>query len=144
MELLIIISYVLISIVFFSIGRYYNKKTKPNSSELEYSINNTKFLNELNPLVKDIYLQFINKEGIKYFQEKYCTILISNLDVEFWSENNIYCRRFTKIPEIILKEYNLTVKEINNTLTLADQKVLDTIAKAIIINNKEFISRLFI
>ena len=49
----------------------------------------------------------------------------------------VYNRRFTVIPEDILKKYNKTFKELNE-LSLADKKILDTIVQAIKINNKEF------
>ena len=38
----------------------------------------------------------------------------------------------------------MTFSELNDSLSLADNKVLDHIVKAVKINNKEFIHRLFI
>lgn len=129
----------------FFIGKSFAKIIKPTPEEiLKYSIDNVKFLNELNPLVKDIYLQFIEEDGPKCFQETTCGILISNMNIEFWSANEVYNRMFTKLPESVLKAYNMTMDELNNSLSLADKKILDHIVKAVTINNKEFISRLFI
>lgn len=143
--LFVIISCLIVAITAFFIGKSFSKVIKPTSEEiLKYSIDNVKFLNELNPLVKEIYLQFINKDGIKYFQELNYTILISNKDIEFWAVNSVYSRCFTSLPNDILKKYNTTMKEINNTLSLADKKILDHITNVVKRNNQEFISRLFI
>lgn len=48
------------------------------------------------------------------------------------------------LPETVLKAYNMTKNELNNSLSTADKKILDHIVKAVTINNKEFISRLFL
>ena len=66
------------------------------------------------------------------------------MGVEFWAENYVESRRFTKLPESILKTYNMAAKEINDALSVADKTILDKIAKSVKVNNKEFISRLFI
>lgn len=136
---------IIVATISFFIGKYFSKIIKPTSEEiLKYSIDNVKFLNELNPLVKDIYLQFVEKDGPKYFQEKEHDILITNMNVEIWKCNSWENRTFTLLPESVLKAYNITKNELNNSLSLADKKILDHIVKAVTINNKEFISRLFI
>ena len=143
--LLIILSYVIVIITFLFIGKSFSKIIKPTPEEIfKSTIDTTKFYNELNPIVKEIYLNFINKDNLKYFQENFCHIYISNLEVKYWSQNDIYNRHFTNIPLDLLKKHNMTIKEINDTLSLADKTVLDYIAKAVIRNNKEFINRLFI
>lgn len=135
----------IVATVAFFIGKSFSKAIKPTIQDyLLYTIDNVEFENTLNPLVKDIYLQFIEKDGPKYFQETNCDILISNMGVEFWSENSVLARRFTRLPESVLKTYNMTAKEINDTLSVADKTILDKIAKSVKVNNKEFISRLFI
>ena len=64
--------------------------------------------------------------------------------VSWWSANDVYSREFTNIPVILQKKYNSTTKEINNSLSLADKKVLDHITRQVLKNNKEFINRLFL
>lgn len=140
-----IIVCIIVAIIFFFIGKSFSKVIKPTSEEiLKYSIDNVEFLNELNPLVKDIYLQFIEKDGPKYFQEQEYNILITNMNVEIWKCNTWENRIFTLLPESVLKAYNMTENKLNNSLSLADKKILDHIVNAVTINNKEFISRLFI
>ena len=103
---------------------------------------NGNFTNRLHPLVKEIYELFINEETVNNFKEEYCKITIN--EISWWSANDIYSREFTNIPVILQKKYNSTTKEINNSLSLADKKVLDHIAQQVITNNKEFINRLFL
>ena len=103
---------------------------------------NGNFTNRLHPLVKEIYELFINEETVNNFKEEYCKITIN--EISWWSANDIYSREFTNIPVILQKKYNTTTKEINNSLSLADKKVLDHIAQQVITNNKEFINRLFL
>lgn len=142
---MIILSCIVIAVSFFFIGKSFSKIIKPTQEELlKYSIDNVKFINELNPIVKLIYLQFINKEQLKYFFENGYHLTITNLEIEIWSANDWYSRRFEQIPIELLKEYNLTFKELNNNLSMADKKVLDHIVQAVKVNNKEFISRLFL
>ena len=143
--LILTLTHLTTGILLFFIGKSFNKVIKPTSEEiLKYSIDNVKFTNKLNPLVKDIYLQFIKKDGPTYFKEKEHDILITNMDVEIWKCNSWENRTFTKIPESILKTYNMTKNELNSSLSKADKKILDYIIKAIVVNNKEFISRLFL
>lgn len=135
----------IVATITFFIGKSFSKIIKPTIQDyLLYKIDNVEFENTLNPLVKDIYLQFIEKDGPKYFQEFTYSIFVSNMNIEFWSTNGVDSRIFTKLPESVLKAYNMTAEEINDTLTLADKKILDHIANAVKVNNKEFISRLFI
>ncbi|NCC70472.1 hypothetical protein EOM09_02730 [bacterium] len=140
-----ILTCVCVAIVFFFIGKSFSKIIKPTNEELlQYSIDHVKFVNELNPLVKQIYLQFIDEKQLCYFQYDKFRIKISNLDIEYWYTNGEHYISFTKIPIETLKELNLTLKELNGTLTQADKKVLDIIAKRVVKNNTEFINRLFI
>ena len=103
---------------------------------------NGNFTNRLHPLVKEIYELFINEETVNNFKEEYCKIIIN--EISWWSANDIYSREFTNIPVILQKKYNTTTKEINNSLSLADKKVLDHITRQVLKNNKEFINRLFL
>ena len=103
---------------------------------------NGNFTNKLHPLVKEIYELFINEETVNNFKEEYCKIIIN--EISWWSANDIYSREFTNIPVILQKKYNTTTKEINNSLSLADKKVLDHITRQVLKNNKEFINRLFL
>ena len=103
---------------------------------------NGNFTNKLHPLVKEIYELFINEETVNDFKEEYCKITIN--EISWWSANDIYSREFTNIPVILQKKYNTTTKEINNSLSLADKKVLDHITRQVLKNNKEFINRLFL
>ena len=85
-----------------------------------------------------IFMDFLTK--LKNME----TFKIIILMVSWWSANDVYSREFTNIPVILQKKYNSTTKEINNSLSLADKKVLDHITKQVITNNKEFINRLFL
>ena len=146
MEILItLISCIVIAISFFFIGKSFAKIIKPTSEELlEYSINNVKSVNELHPIIKLIYLHFIDSEQLKYFFEDGYYLRITNLNIDIWSANNWDSRNFTQIPIELLKEHNLTLKELNNILSVTDKKILDHIVQAVKVNNKEFISRLFL
>jgi hypothetical protein len=139
------ITCVFVAIVFYLIGKSTTKIIKPTSEEiLELSIKNVEFLNTLSPITQLIYKHFMNKENLKYFQEIHCEVKITDLNISIWSANELYGIRFTFIPTEILKEHNLTIKEVEKTLTLADRKVLYHIVEAVKVNNKEFISRLFL
>ena len=81
---------------------------------------NGNFTNKLHPLVKEIYELFINEETVNDFKEEYCKITIN--ETSWWSANDIYSREFTNIPVILQKKYNATMKEINDSLSLADKK----------------------
>jgi len=136
----------LLNTLTFYLGRRIGQQigADKNSKTIEDVINEVKIPTDLNPLVRDIYLQFIDKEQIKYFQEDYYNVNIKNIDVSIWSANTVHARSFTKIPPEILKKYGKTFNEINDTLSLADKKILDAIVNVIKRDNKEFISRLFI
>jgi len=141
----IIILYLIVAIVFFYVGKSFSKIIKPTSEEIiNYSIRNVKFLNQINPIVKEIYLLFIQKDGFQYFKELHCNILVTNMDIEFWSENDCYSRSFSRVSIELLKKYDITLKELNNSLSLTDKKILDKIVKAVKFNNQEFINRVFI
>jgi hypothetical protein len=143
--LLPILTCITIAVISFFTGKLFSKIIKPTSEELmKYSIEHTHFLNTLNPIVKLIYLQFIQKEQLKYFFEDGYYLHITNLNIELWSANCWYSRDFKTIPIELLKEHNLTLKELNNTLSVTDKKILDHIVQAIKVNNKEFINRLFL
>ena len=140
-----IISCLFSALVGFIIGYKNIKIIKPTSKEiLQYSIKNVQFLNTINPLVKEIYLLFINKDTLKYFQEAHCELLISNLEIKYWNANGINWIRFTQVPVEILKKYNFTLNELNNTLTRADKEILNLISERVVRNNTEFIERIFI
>ena len=135
----------IVTIIFYFIGK--GSKIIPISSEeiLKQAIEAQKFHNALNPIVKDIYTLFVSKNGPKHFQEKFCHIMVNGgMNIEFWSANDYYNRKFISIPIKTLKYYNMTLEELNKSLSIADKKILDYIANAIITNNKEFLSRLFI
>ena len=101
------------------------------------------FSNQIHPLVQLIYKEFIS-ENVKYFHIEHCTLRIKHLDIDIWSANDVWSREFREVSIDLLKEHNLTLKELNNILTMADKKILDRIVKAVEVNNKEFISRIFI
>lgn len=131
----------------YGVGRISRKIKieKPTDEEMCLAVlENIKFLNTLNPLVVDIYKQFVDKEGLKYFHIEHCNLHIKNLGIQIWSANDQENRRFDVVPDELLKKYNMTLKELNNTLTMADKKILDKIVNEIKINNKEFIDRLFL
>lgn len=134
--------YSAIAAIYFYIG-WKIGKDKRVSYDAALEIEKIKFLEQLNPIVKLIYLQFISNSLYQYFQPIHCEMLIANLDITYWDSNDVCYREFTKIPDQILKEYNLTISEINKTLTLADKKVLDTISKKVRKDNAAFINRLF-
>lgn len=133
----------------YGLGRI-SKKTKikiEKPDDLQMCLNvleNIEFLNSLNPLVVEIYKQFIDEEGLKYFHLEHYNLHIKNLGIQIWSANDWDNRKFNVVPDDLLKKYNMTLKELNNTLTAADKKILDKIVQEIKINNEEFISRLFI
>ena len=148
--LLLISLWALLTILTFYLGRRIGRRigqqivADKNSKTIEDVINEVKIPTDLNPLVRDIYLQFIDKEQIKYFHEDHYHMNIKNMGISVWGANTVYDRRFTKIPPEILKKYGKTFNEINDTLSLADKKILDAIVNVIKRDNKEFISRLFI
>lgn len=146
MEYLVpIISCLFSALVGFIIGYKNIKITKPTSEEiLQDSIKNVQFLNTINPLVKEIYLLFVNKNTLKYFQEGHCELLISNLEIKYWNANGTTWIKFTQVPIEILKKYNFTLTELNNTLTKTDKKILNLISERVVRNNTEFIKRIFI
>ena len=131
-----------IAAIYFYIG-WKIGKGKRVSYDAALEIEKIKFLEQLNPIVKLIYLQFISNNLYQYFQPIHCEMVVANLDIKYWDSNEVYNREFTKIPDTILKEYNLTISEINKTLSLADKKVLDTISKKVRKDNAAFINRLF-
>ena len=140
-----IISCLFSTLVGFIIGYKNIEITKPTLEEiLQYSIENIQFLNTINPLVKEIYLLFINKDTLKYFQEDHCHLLISSLEIRYWNANGTNWIRFTEVPNEILRKYNFTLKELNGSLTIADKKILNLISERVVRNNKEFIERIFI
>ena len=100
------------------------------------------FTNTLHPLVKEIYELFVDDKTVNSFKQGYCEILVN--EIRWWSANEVYDREFRFIPVDIQKKYNATMKEINDSLSLADKKVLDHITQQVITNNKEFINRLFL
>jgi hypothetical protein len=143
--IIIIIMHLIVAIVFFYVGKSFSKIIKPTSEEIiNYSIENVNFLNKINPIVKEIYLLFVQKDGHQYFKEEHCHIFVTNMGIAFWSENDYYSRHFYDVSVDLLKKYNMTLKELNNSLSLTDKKILDKIVKAVKFNNKEFVNRVFI
>ena len=126
---------------FFLIGQEQRKTLIRKYNKLNITVDTVR---SLHPLVLKVYRAFIDNEQIKYFQQEPCEIKLSNLNIAFWSVNAVEHKRFTEIPESILKELNQSKNEINNSLSLADKTVLNMIARAVEVNNKEFIDRLFI
>jgi hypothetical protein len=136
---------ILVCIAVAATSYYLGLITKPRVTKDDIiSSMKVEFVNKLHPLVIIVYKLFISKEDIKYFSESEHNILITCIDVSIWASNSVYNRQFTNIPLELLKEYNCTLKELNNSLSLADKKILDHIVQAIKINNKEFIDRIFI
>lgn len=111
-------------------------------AKVDNTLANGNFANTLHPLVKEIYELFVDDKTVNNFKQVYCGILIG--EIEWWSANEVYHRQFRYIPIDIQKKYNSTMKEINDSLSLADKKVLDHITQQVITNNKEFINRLFL
>jgi hypothetical protein len=111
-------------------------------AKVDNTLANGNFTNALHPLVKDIYELFVDDKTVNSFKQGYCEILVN--EIRWWSANEVYDREFRFIPVDIQKKYNATIKEINNSLSLADKKVLDHITQQVITNNKEFINRLFL
>ena len=114
---------------------------KPKS-KTPNTLANGNFTNTLHPLVKEIYELFIDDKTVNSFKQGYCEILVN--EIRWWSANEVYYREFRFIPVDIQKKYNATMKDINDSLSLADKKVLDHITQQVITNNKEFINRLFL
>ena len=139
-----ILTCITIATIFFFIGKSFTKIIKPTSEEiLGHTIENVKFLNDLHPIIQLIYKEFIS-ENVKYFHVEGCYLNIKHLEIEIWSANDAFHREFRRIPTELLKEHDITLKELNNTLTMAEKKILDKIVKAVEVNNKEFISRIFV
>lgn len=144
MTYLFIIALVIIAIIAFLLGQYFGKKIKPTSKQIvEYTIDNVKFVNELNPIVKDIYLLFIKEDVLKEFKQDTHRITVPSLNISFWDANGVYYINLENISSEHCKKYNKTEKELE-ILSLADMKILHRISKTIRVNNAEFISRLFI
>ena len=141
--LIIFIAAIAIAIIFYQIGKIRIKE--PSVEQIaRYNINNAEFINEIHPVVKEVYQLFIDKTNIKLFKEGYCNVNISNFDISIWASNDIYNRIFTMLPDNIIIKQNSTLDEINESLSMADKTILDHIVKAVKVNNKEFINRLFI
>ena len=117
-------------------------KSKTNDALANDALANGNFTNTLHPLVKEIYELFIDDKTVNSFKQGYCEILVG--EIRWWSANEVYNREFRFIPTDFQKKYNATMKEINDSLSLADKKVLDHITQQVITNNKEFINRLFL
>ncbi len=66
------------------------------------------------------------------------------MNILIWAANDRFHRHFTSIPTHMLKTANMAIDEINKSLSLADKTVLDRIVNAVKVNNKEFLSRLFV
>ena len=111
-------------------------------AKVDNTLANGNFTNTLHPLVKEIYELFVDDKTVNSFKQGYCEILVN--EIRWWSANEVYNREFRFIPIDIQKKYNVTMKEINDSLSLADKKVLDHITQQVITNNKEFINRLFL
>ena len=111
-------------------------------AKVDNTLANGNFTNTLHPLVKEIYELFIDDKTVNNFKQGYCEILVN--EIKWWSANEVYDRKFRYIPADLQKKYNATMKEINDSLSLADKKVLDHITQQVITNNKEFINRLFL
>ncbi len=109
---------------------------------LTMSIQNVKINNSLHPLVVLVYTHFIKSP--EDFKEVHCKIEIPNLSIKLWAANDVYDRDFRELPDDTLKKYNMTLKELNDSLSLADKTILDTIVKRVKVNNSEFIERIFI
>ena len=111
-------------------------------AKVDNTLANGNFTNTLHPLVKEIYELFVDDKTVNNFKQGYCEILVG--EIRWWSANEVYNREFIHIPVDLQKKYNVTIKEINDSLSLADKKVLDHITQQVITNNKEFINRLFL
>jgi hypothetical protein len=138
-----------VAAVSYSIGRSYrpSKDTPKKEEKLDVLkvIEDVKFSNTIHPLVKDIYLLFVDKpEGYKNFKLDSHDLVIRPFGVEIWASNEADNRYFRSVSIELLKKYNLTMRELNESLTKADQQILDTIVQRVKVNDKEFISRLFI
>lgn len=144
MTYLFIITLVIIAIVAFLLGKSFAKVIKPTSKQIvEYTIDNVKFVNELNPIVKDIYLLFIKEDVLKEFVQNNHRITVPSLNISFWDANGVDYMHLEIISSEHCKKYNKTEKELG-ILSPADMKILHRISNAIRVNNAEFISRLFI
>ena len=111
-------------------------------AKVDNTLANGNFTNTLHPLVKEIYELFVDDKTVNSFKQGYCEILVN--EIRWWRGNEVYNREFRHIPVDLQKKYNATIKEINDSLSLADKKVLDHITQQVITNNKEFINRLFL
>ena len=121
--------------------KYIRSNSIPKA-KVDNTLANGNFTNTLHPLVKEIYELFVDDKTVNSFKQGYCEILVN--EIRWWSANEVYNREFRFIPIDIQKKYNVTMKEINDSLSLADKKVLDHITQQVITNNKEFINRLFL
>lgn len=141
----IIIVCLIVAVISFYIGRTTIKQILPTIEQITaHNITDVRFLNIINPLVKEIYNHFTSNHNVKQYNEIYYNMIINDLKIEIWSANDIYNRAFTKLSDDILLKYNKTLKEINESLTLTDKTILDQIVQAVKVNNKEFIERIFI
>ena len=120
-----------------------DKFSKDMLSILE-TINKVKSSEVIHPIVKDIYLLFVEEGGYKNFDITPYNLTVKETKIEVWASNEVYDRKFIRIPEDVLKTYNMTFVEANKSLTLVDRTILDTIVQRMRVNNKEFLSRLFI
>lgn len=152
MNWVILVILLLVAICFYALGRTHDaltgiskRSSKKEQPDVLKVIEDVKFSNTIHPLVKHIYLLFVDKpDGYKDFIVDRHYMTIKSLDVSIWASNDAENRQFTLVPDELLKQYGMTMKELNKSMTIADLEILDTIVQRVKVNNKEFISRLFI
>lgn len=146
------LNFILLLIIIITNGLwwvFFPKKPKSLSSvsvkdDIAKHLEQIQITNTIHPLVKEIYLLFINNETVSLFKINNCHLLIETKDIALWSANDWYHREFTKIPIEYQQKHNTTIDEINQSLSTVDKQILDNIVQKVKVNNKEFLHRLFI
>lgn len=146
------LSFILLLVIIITNGLWWifypKSKNFTNSLPIEDKIakhlKTIEITNTIHPLVKEIYLLFIDNKTVSLFKIGNYRLVIETKDIELWSANDWYSRNFTKVPLKWQQEHNMTLEEINLALSVADKRILDNIVQKIKVNNQEFLHRLFI
>ena len=100
----------------------------------------------ISPLVKDIYTLYISENGLHHFKEQGESVIsIPILGVAIWTYlGNISLYRNQCNEDLLYKQYNKTIKELDRDLNAADIAILKKICNNVKYQNRQFINRVFI
>ena len=129
-----------------------SSKIKSNENRLydmirEGSMSDIVFGNNpyFHPITIEIYKRFIEVNGFHYFKESYPTIKVTLNDgnLEIWDNGSIHAE-IHRCDDSILKRYNTSLPELNNSLTDLDRILLDRICQRFKEIRKGIVHKVFI